>query len=274
MNTITANGIEISYQVKGSGAPLVFIHGGFVDKQLWDPQFEHFQDGYRLLRYDLRGHGQTGESENDRYSIQLFADDLHALLMALKVKKPVICGLSLGGMIAQVYATQHPESIRGLVICDSAVSIELTLMDKLQRYVFFPKWLMQMTIRAMSVQGFTRFSFWLARKTRSADWIGRDEPTRQYVEEQMLAMNQEEYLKIYDAIYGFKMQPLERISCPTLILNGEHESKTVFRHSEEMVKRIPQAQMVTIPGAGHTSNMENAQGFNQVLESFLLTLPA
>jgi pimeloyl-ACP methyl ester carboxylesterase len=59
------------------------------------------------------------------------------------------------------------------------------------------------------------------------------------------------------------------IRCPTLVLNGEFESKAVFRHTEEILKRVPESVAHIVPGAGHTSNMENPTGFNRLMESFL-----
>jgi pimeloyl-ACP methyl ester carboxylesterase len=142
-------------------------------------------------------------------------------------------------------------------------------MDKLQRYVLFPKWAMLLSIRMMSVENFTRFSFWLARATRSEGWMGQDEATRDYIEQCMLQMSDSEYLKIYGAIYDFELQPLEKIVCPTFVLNGEYESRSVFRHTDEILTRIEDSEAAVVTGAGHTSNMENPELFNQLIDEFL-----
>ncbi|MGD8456700.1 MAG: alpha/beta hydrolase [Anaerolineales bacterium] len=261
--------VDHYYELHGTGPTLVFVHGAFVDADMWVPQIEYFSSRYRVLTYDLRGHGRTGVSDLSAYGIVTFTDDLAALLDVLEIENPILCGLSLGGMIAQSYAVQYPERLKALVLADTAVSVNLTLSDKLQRYVLFPRWAMLMTIRMMSMEKFTRFSFWLARATRSGEWFGEDKRTQDYVERCMLQMNDKEYLKIYGAIYDFKLQPLEKIRCPTLVLNGEHESKSVFRHTEEILRRVPQAEAEIVPGAGHTSNMENPEAFNRLVGSFL-----
>jgi pimeloyl-ACP methyl ester carboxylesterase len=159
-----------------------------------------------------------------------------------------------------------------LILVDTAVSVSLTLMDKLQRYVLFPKWAALLTIRMMSAESFMRFSFWLAGITRNEGWVGRDEATRAYIEQTMVKVSTDEYLKVYDAIYDFGLLPLERIECPTFVLNGEFESKSVMRHAEEILRLVPDSKAAVVPGAGHTSNMENSQGFNQLLGDFLGTL--
>ena len=269
MPEIELIGCNHYYETAGEGQALIFIHGAFVDSKLWGTQWDFFSYRYHVVRYDLRGHGKTGPSKPRSYSITTFADDLKALVDKLGLPQPILCGLSLGGMIAQEYAVRHPQDLQALILADTAVSVSLTLSDKVQRYVLFPRWLLRLTIKRMSVEGFTRFSFWLAKNTRSEDWLGRDEETRKYIRSEMLAMDEQEYLKIYDAIYGFKLLPLERIICPTLVLNGEYEPASVFRHTTEVLKRVPHAESAVVQGAGHTSNRENAPAFNQNVASFL-----
>jgi len=264
-----ANDIDHFYETRGDGPPFVLVHGGFVDCQMWEPQIEHFSDRFKVICYDLRGHGQTGGTHESKYSISLFADDLKGVLDGLELEQVILCGLSLGGMVAQSFAVRYPERLNGLILADTAVSVSLTLSDKLTRYVLAPKWLMLATIRWMSVPRFVDFSFRLAQHTRSSDWFGHDPDTAEYVQQAMLRTSTEEYLKIYDAIYDFKQLNLAAITVPTLILNGEFESKTVFRHTHEMRKLIPNSESHVIPDAGHTSNMENPVAFNKHVDAFL-----
>ena len=161
MPTIKIRDQDLYYELDGAGPPLVLTHGAFVDAALWDSQFQYFSKHYQVLRYDLRGHGRTGPSDLNPYTMGTFTDDLTALLDALKIETAVVCGLSLGGMIAQDFAVKNPERLRALVLADTAVSVSLTLSDKLQTYVLFPYWAMRLTIRLMTVPRFTRFSFWL-----------------------------------------------------------------------------------------------------------------
>jgi pimeloyl-ACP methyl ester carboxylesterase len=269
MATIRVNDLDHYFEEQGSGQLLVFIHGAFVDARLWDSQFNHFAKNYRVLRYDLRGHGRTGPSDLNTYTVETFAVDLVELLDSMGIESAIICGLSLGGMIAQSFAVHNPARVKALILSDTAVSVSLTWTDKVQRYVLFPKWAMLLTIRWLSAEKFTRFSFWLARVTRSEDWFGQDETTAAYVEQCMLQMSDAEYLKIYNAIYEFKLLPLERITAPTLVLNGEYESKSVFRHTQEILRRVKGSEAVVVSGAGHTSNMENPMDFNALVGEFL-----
>jgi len=269
MPKIHVNGLDHYYEQTGEGPPLVFVHGAFADARIWEPQWKHFTSGYRLLRYDLRGHGRTGVSDLAQYTMTTFAEDLTSLLDALEIYSPIVCGLSWGGSIAQAFAVRHPERLKALVLVGTSVSISLTLMDKILCYILFPRWAMLLIIRMMNAKNFTRFSLWLGRLTRGKHWLSQDEAAREYLEQCMYGMDSSEYLKIWAAIYGFSLLPLERITCPTLVLNGEYESKGTFRHTQEILRRIPQAEAKIIPAARHGSNWDNPQVFNQLVEAFL-----
>jgi 3-oxoadipate enol-lactonase len=270
MPKVCVNNLDHYYEQCGEGLDLVFVHGAFADARVWDPQWEHFSSEYRLLRYDLRGHGRSGPSDLDNYTINTFADDLTGLLDALEIHSAVICGLSWGGSIAQAFAVRNPARLRALIMAGSAVTVSLTMTEKLLRYVLFPRWAMLLTIRLLSVRHFTRFSLWLAHIKLGKKWLSRDEETRSYLEQCMLGMNSSEYLKIWAAIYAFDILPLERITCPTLVLNGEHEARDTYRHTEAILQRIPHATSRVVPAAFHASNRDNPEAFNRFMEEFLL----
>jgi pimeloyl-ACP methyl ester carboxylesterase len=85
----------------------------------------------------------------------------------------------------------------------------------------------------------------------------------------MLQIDRSEYLKIWNAIYGYDLQPLERINCPTLVLNGERDTKMVFRHSREILRRVPRAEAHVLPAAYHAMTLEQPHVFNTELGEFL-----
>jgi pimeloyl-ACP methyl ester carboxylesterase len=266
-----ANGLPHYYEQAGTGAPLVFIHGAFADSQIWEPQWRYFSSQYRLVRYDLRGHGKTGTSELGRYSMNTFADDLTSLLDSLEIFSPIVCGLSWGGSIAQAFAVRNPKRIKALVLAGSSVSIRLTLIDRFLCDVLFPKWAMLFTIRLLSAKNFTRFSLWLARLTRGKQWLSQNAVMGEYLENSMLAMNSNEYVKIWGAIYGFNLLPLENITCPTLVLNGEYEPKSTYQHTKEILRRAPHSKANVVPKASHAMNTDNPEVFNNYLEEFFKT---
>ena len=269
MPHLSLGDLHTYYELTGSGPPLVFVHGGFVDNRMWDAQVAAFAQDYRVLRYDLRGHGLTGPSEKRRYTMELFAEDLRGLLDALRLERVALCGLSFGGMVAQAFAARYPERLSALILADTAVSTTLTWSDKLQTYLLAPRWVMLPTIRLLGVKRWVGFSFWLASQTRNADWFGADEAVSAYVKGAMLTVTTAEYVKLYGAIYSFRQQDLIGVTVPTLLLNGEKESESVLAHTAQLERLIPHAEVAVVPGAGHTSNMENAAAFNALLRGFL-----
>lgn len=272
MPGIKINGLDHYYEQEGQGTSLVFVHGAFGDASMWDPQWQYFASKYRLLRYDLRGHGRTGASDLAQYTIETFSDDLASLLDSLDIQAPIICGQSLGGSIAQAFATKYPNRLKGLVLSSSMIAIDLTLLDKLLCRVFFPQWAMSAAIRLFSVKSFTRFSIWLGHLTMGRHLLGVNTGLDKYLERCMLQIEGGEYQKIWEALYGFKLFPLERITCPTLVLNGEHEPKNMFLHTKEILRRIPQSHARIIPGAHHVANIENPTAFNECLETFFQSI--
>ncbi|MCD1295345.1 hypothetical protein CUJ83_10070 [Methanocella sp. CWC-04] len=267
MPKVKTNDIDTYYEIAGKGQPIVFIHGGFVDHDMWAPQVEYFSRKYKVITYDLRGHGKTGGSKKKKYSIELLADDLKALIDALAIEKPVICGLSLGGMVAQAFAVKYPDSLGALILSDTAISTALTANDKIQLYTL--GWSMPLTLRLIGARRFVDYSFWMARVTKGERWFGTDEKVRDYVRQKMSEMDSDEMAKIYGAILGFRLLDLSSVRALTLITNGEFESESVLAHSKKANELIKNSTMMTIEGAGHTSNMENADGYNRALEQLL-----
>ena len=272
MPTIQTNDIETYYERHGEGPPVVCIHGAWADHRLWEPQIEALRDDYEVIVYDVRGHGRTGPSAEQGYTIELFAADLRALVERLDIERPVICGISLGGMIAQTYAVRYADDLRGLVLADTAVSTRLTNRDKLTR-LLFPGWAMRGTVRLLGPARYVDIAYWLADVTRGEDWFGRNQDVRSYVRETMSAFKATEFNKIFRAIYEFRQVDLAAICVPTLVLNGEYESRSVFRHAEHLQQVIPDARPAVVPDAGHVSNMENPTAFNRELAEFLTSIP-
>ncbi|RCK52410.1 3-oxoadipate enol-lactonase [Thalassospira profundimaris] len=118
------NGIHLHYADHGKqdGPVVVFSNSLGTDLRIWDDVVAHLSSDYRLITYDKRGHGLSGIGDQP-YSIELHTRDLLALLDHLQIDRAVICGLSVGGMIAQHIAAMAPDRISGLVLCDTAPKI-------------------------------------------------------------------------------------------------------------------------------------------------------
>jgi 3-oxoadipate enol-lactonase len=115
---IKANGIEINYVIEGEGPMVTMSHSLACNLSMWDEQARALRDRYRVLRFDTRGHGQTS-APSGPYSLSQLADDLLGLLKGLGIERTHFVGLSMGGMIGQVFALAHPAMIESLVLCDT-----------------------------------------------------------------------------------------------------------------------------------------------------------
>ncbi len=267
MPRVQTDDIQTYYEIRGEGSPLLLLHGGFVDHRMWQPQILAFAQDFQVIVYDMRGHGKTGGSQKRRYSTQLFARDLDALLQQLEIEQAIVCGLSLGGIIAQAFAALYPERISALILCDTAVSTTLTWSDKIQIYLL--GWSLSPSVRLMGARRFVDYAFWFARLTRGEAWFGQNAEVREYVRDCMRSFDTREMAKLYNLIVGFHGVDLAKIKVPALVINGEYESANVLQHTAYIQRRIPHAKTAVIPGAGHTSNMENPQVFNEVVLHFL-----
>lgn len=259
MPLIQTGSIKTYYEIHGQGPPIVFIHGAAASHDMWKPQVDYFSKTFTTITYDIRGHQQSEGAEGD-YSFGMFNDDLNELIRALDVGEPVLCGLSLGGMIAQSYAVQYGDDLRGLVLADTAISSAMTISDKVTKAMYPPR-LVKWTMRRMTPEKYADWSFKFFK--------GINQEVVEYLKKEQLKMSYEELIKIVDVVYRFKQLPLETIRVPTLVMLGENERKAVFPHADKMVELIPNSKKVLVPNAGHMSNLENPEFFNRELEDFL-----
>jgi pimeloyl-ACP methyl ester carboxylesterase len=108
---------DLFFESVGEGEAVVFLHGFGLDSRMWDPQFEVLQSTFRVIRYDFRGFGRSSLPPHNGYAHE---DDLNALLSDLGSAPAHVVGLSMGGMMALRFAVAYPQSVRSLVLADSA----------------------------------------------------------------------------------------------------------------------------------------------------------
>jgi pimeloyl-ACP methyl ester carboxylesterase len=109
------NGIELAYQVFGTGSPLVLIHGGFGSVEMFGPNVELLAARHRVIGVDLQSHGRSPAADRPM-RFETMADDIAALMKGLKLERAAIMGFSLGGAVALRTAIQHPELVERLVL--------------------------------------------------------------------------------------------------------------------------------------------------------------
>ena len=246
---------------------LLFIHGAFLSSRMWEKQVKYFKKYFCVITYDLRAHGvNRGISEN--LSFEQYSDDLKQIIDQLGGReKPIICGLSLGGMVAQHFAVRYPDYYKALILCDTSVSMSLTLWDKMM-HILFPRWIIVNLVRFYTIESYVKQSFLIARLTRGRKWLGNRE-TVAYEREEMLQMNKDDWMKVFNLLYTFRKQKLTKIQKPTLIVLGQYEPKSIFKHAEIFKKELSDVKIEVIENAGHVPNLDQPAKFNDVVHNFV-----
>jgi pimeloyl-ACP methyl ester carboxylesterase len=259
------------YETRGDGRPIVFVHGGWSSSEMWAPQVQSFAAEYRTITYDVRGHGRTTDSGSEPYSIERFVEDLRALIDTLDAEDPILCGLSLGGIIAQTYAATDPEDVGGLVLADTTRWIPpLPIsLSGLQKRTLFPKPAVHSYIRAIGVEAYFRQLLAGIQAIEGHQWLALTPEVREFAIREIGAFDVESYLRIFDALYDFGGCDLGAITAPTLVLAGDHEASAVREQSERMATVIEDATLEIVPDAGHLANLDNPSAFDDRIEHFL-----
>ena len=268
MPTVRTNDVETYYEQRGNGPPIVFVHGAILDHGQWKPQMEALGEKYATYASDARGHGRTGGSDRDAYSVDLFADDLRAFVEELGLDGPVICGLSTGGCIAQADAARYPDRLAGLVLADTFTPELLTRGEWFQRVV-----LLRATIPPVRLVGYERVEkvmVWLQERV-AGEGVSGDYEQIERLRATGPKMTTAEFAKVIRAVASFHETEIDysAVAVPTLVLYGEHEPAFIRRHVRVLETAIPDVTVRKVPDAGHASNLDDPEFFTGALREFL-----
>lgn len=257
MPKILSNKINLYYEVKGDGQPLLFIHGLGSSGRDWELQVQEFSKTYRVITFDLRGHGQSDKPPGP-YSMPMFASDTAGLLKALGVESTHVVGLSLGGGVAFQLAIDSPTLVKTMVIVNSAPELVVhTFKDQLeiwQRFAIVRLLGMRRMGEVLSKRLFPKTEHAPIRTTFAERWAENDPRA---------------YQNAMRAMIGWSvMDKLGSIRCPTLIVSADQDYTPVAL-KEEYMKLMPNAQLVVIPDAHHATPVEQPEKFNAALADFL-----
>ncbi|WP_232702706.1 alpha/beta fold hydrolase [Halobacterium wangiae] len=262
MPTVQTGDIETHYEQRGTGPPIVFVHGALSDHTAAAQQLRAFGDDYTAIAYDLRGHGRTTNPHDTAYSIDQLAEDLHEFVDALGLNRPVLCGVSMGGMIAQVYASRYPDRLGGLVLADTFTPTFVSRRDRIERTV-----LTNVLVGLVRVVGYGRaraLVLWFGRKLEGDN-------TSSLRVEAFPEMDTVAAVNSLQAVASFHETDVDlaAITVPTLVLYGEHEASVVSRHASTLAAGIPDVTVREVPDAGHASPWDNPAFFERAIREFL-----
>ena len=256
----TVNGIETYYEIHGKeGAPwLVFSHSLACSVRMWDGEIARQKDKYRVLAYDTRGHGQSAAPKGP-YTLEQLADDLHALLLHLKIDRPHYVGLSMGGMIGQTAALKYPGIFRSMTLCDTT-----------SRYPAEAAPMWQDRIRTAEAKGMAAMvqptlERWFTESFRK-NHPEKVKPVAALIENTPV----QGYTGCCAAIPKINVTSrLKEISTPTLVICGNDDPATPPAMAREIQENIKGAKLTLIPQAAHLANIEQPEAFNRALGEFL-----
>lgn len=228
---------------------------------MWKNQIPLLQEnGFRVITYDLRGHGKSDVGDG-QYTIELFVDDLIALLDYLKITKTIVCGFSMGGYIALRAIERNPERFNALILCDTTSSADSD-QARLRRAA---------SIKLIKKDGVKPF----AEGFLKAVFTEQSFSMKQNVVDEARKMILSNYpVGICGALLAMAARTdttevLFKISLPTLLLVGEYDTITPQAATKTMHDKIQNSKICIIGNAAHMSVMENPNEFNEQLIKFL-----
>jgi pimeloyl-ACP methyl ester carboxylesterase len=258
---VTANQLSLSYDEKGSGIPLLWIHGYPLNKTIWKPQLEGLADLTRGLAIDLRGHGES-QVTSGVYTMEMLADDCAAFLDALGITRPVIlAGLSMGGYVGMAFCRRHADRLAGLILCATRAHSD-SPQGKQNRS--------DSAALAME-RGVPAAVAALQNKLLAPITYHR----RPDLVDTMKAITESTPLDgLVGDLLGMRERPdslstLAAFEKPALILHGAEDQLMPVSEAEEMHATLPNARLEVIPDAGHLLNLEQPHAFNTAVRSFL-----
>jgi 3-oxoadipate enol-lactonase len=256
--------IRTHYRIDGSGVRWVtFVTGIANDLTMWDGQVPAFAADFRILRYDLRGHGGSAATRGD-YSVSLLVEDLLALLNQLRIRTTSLVGLGLGGAIAQAFAIEHPGRVEALIPCCCRARM---VPD------FAAMWhKLRGTVQREGLEAIVEPT---VQRWFSEDFKAAHPEVLEKIRKMIRGTTVDGYLGVTAAFLGLDLKErLREIKAQTLYVSGAQDK---LGGPPELMKglseRVKGAQHVSVPNAAHIANIQNPEGFNQVLADSLRRKP-
>jgi 3-oxoadipate enol-lactonase len=259
MTLAEVNGTAINYRLEGpvQGPVVMFSNSLASNLQMWDAQISVLIGaGYRVLRYDSRGHGKSAAPAGP-YSMEMLTADALGLMDLLGLEKVHFCGLSMGGMVGQMLGTHHGNRLISLLLCDTAAHLP-------------PREIWDERIKTVRAKGMPALAdafidrwFTKAGQKRLPAEI---EMSRQAI----LNTPAEGFCACCHAIQNMdQRESIRAISAKTMIVVGEHDPGTPVSAAEFIHERIASSALRIISDAAHFVNVEQADVFNDILLEFI-----
>jgi pimeloyl-ACP methyl ester carboxylesterase len=249
MPKLNRDGVEIYYEIHGEGRPLLLTHGYSATSQMWRGQIEPFSQRYKLILWDMRGHGQSDYPlDQGAYSEESTVADMAALLDVAGAEEAIVGGLSLGGYMSLAFHLAHPERVEALLIIDTGPGYR---KDEARE-----GWNQNAlrTAERFETEGLARLAGGSA-ETRASSHLNAEGLARA-----ARGMLTQRDARVIDS--------LPAIAAPSLVVVGADDTPFLTA-SDYMAAKIPGARKLVIPGAGHAANIDQPEAFNTGVLGFL-----
>src|SRR6188768_114808 len=258
---ITINNLTVSYSDHGpDDAPvIIFIHGFPLNKSMWNIQVETLKENYRVITYDIRGHGNS-DAGIDEFFIELFVIDLLRLMEKLKIEKSILCGLSLGGYIALNAVLKHPDRFDGLILNDTQCIADTPEIKENRCNV----------IISIKEKGVEQYADEIIKNLFAPESFTKKKNVIDAVREMIISTPKQSLCNTLHALAERKetCNELHEINIPVLIMVGKEDKITPIAAARQMHELILNSKLEIIQHAGHLSNLENPTEFNAHLVNF------
>jgi 2-succinyl-6-hydroxy-2,4-cyclohexadiene-1-carboxylate synthase len=269
---IKAGNARTNHELHGEGECLVLIHGFTDNLKMWYNQVPKLSEKFKVLVYDVRGHGQT-ESDDNRFSIDLFADDLCELTKALKIEKMHVLGYSMGGRIGLSFALKYPEKVKCVILANSGIpGPSLQLSEQQLKEMAEKKELLRSLLETGDIEAISEimavYSFSPGLKDRMPEVFHKYKALK-------MDNDPRHYVAIMQAVVDNMDHPpdLTQLKCPLLIIAGEQDAFMSLDVAESMKIAMPHAEIEYLP-TGHAAALEMPDQFNRAVIGFLKKLSA
>jgi (E)-2-((N-methylformamido)methylene)succinate hydrolase len=253
------NGVSVAFQTTGSGESVTLVHGVGSNLESWDNVVPALAARFRVLRYDLRGHGQSGKPPGP-YALDDFVEDLRTLLDACSVDVTRLVGFSFGGLIAQAFTLRYPDRVRRLALLATVAG-----RTPAERRAILAR------AEALGAGGATGTVEAALERWYTPEFRAAHPEIITQTRERVLRNDPTGYAAAYRVFAeGDLLEHLHRIRCPTLIATGEHDSGSRPDMAQRMHETIPGSQLVILPRYRHALLVEAAADVAELLRDFLV----
>jgi pimeloyl-ACP methyl ester carboxylesterase len=266
------DGVNIHYEERGEGLPLVFVHEFAGDSQSWHLQVRFFARRYRTITYNARGYPPSDVPDDPAaYSQDRAVDDIRGLLDHLGIARAHVCGLSMGGYATLLFGLKYPQRALSLVVAGCGYGSGSDRKDFLKDA--------EHVAARFEAEGMAKVAEFYSRGPTRVQFIDRDPLGWQEFHDQLAAQSARGHALTLRGVQLTRPsvfdlgRELEALDVPTLIMTGD-EDEPCLEPGLFMKRKIPRSGLVVLPKAGHTINLEDPDAFNRAVLDFLTAVDA